>query len=218
MFSGGIMKKLSIVSIFVFVSIALVAFQNCSEGQFETLSSSSTEELETTVEDINSGKVVRDSKFIRVCPMVMCAAPPENCRYVHDSDENNIKKSFCSHGCGRLVCDRQPPIIEPPIEPINPPGVTPPVSCPMIACAHEEGCKFAGSPTLDKNECPIDCGQRVCDTRLVRKPPYKVCPAIAIACLDYLPGPNCTLDHTKTRDENGCVIRCPTPVCKNLRD
>ena len=205
------MKRFSLGAALVFGVIAGMAFQNCSQGHFESVNSSSSGELEAAVQDINLGMDVADSKLIRVCPTVMCAAPPVNCRYVHDPVDSSTEESICSHNCGRLVCDPLPPIVEPPIAP--PVGVKPPVRCPMIACAYEEGCKFAGQPTLNRNGCPIDCGKRVCDTRRIRRPPFAACPAIAIACLDNLPGPNCRLDYSKTRDENGCVVRCPDPVC-----
>lgn len=253
------MKRLTLIGFIAMSTIAMLAFQNCSQTQYE-----SSSELEAAVSDINAGKPANENDFIRICPMVMCAAPPLGCRYEQDASTNqNNQKSFCSSSCGRLVCDRLPPIEElppidepiqcevavrcqapaegcrmegvefdrrgcqigcghqvcprlppieeQPVEPTFPIGVKPPVACPMIMCAQEEGCRLAGQPTLDKNGCATDCGVQVCDTRI--RPPVKKCHAMGIACLDVMPGPNCTVDDSKTTDENGCPVACPVYKC-----
>lgn len=275
---GGIMKRLSVIGSIVLAGIVLISFQNCSQSEYASdLSSevsrataSTTEELRTAVEDINSGKAGRISPVIRVCPMISCAAPPEGCRYVHDSIKET-SKSACNSSCGRLVCDRQPPIDEilpidevgdasennpigikqcqiaircaapepncqlvnqeydkngcqvscgqqvcPRLPPIEEPPISEiaPIQCPMIMCAQEEGCAYAGQPTVDKNGCAMDCGQRVCDSRISRPiGKIKACPAIAIACLDVMPGPGCHFDYSSAKDQNGCVVGCPSIVC-----
>lgn len=138
--------------------ILMLSFQNCSQGNFESSSSSNTQ--------ASTNKAISDEQIqnflardrVEICPAIACAAPPENCHYEQDSSTNGGIRSRCISSCGRLVCDRQPPI-----------GVVPPkasIICPMIACsAVPTGCKRVAAATTvrDTNGCDLNCGEIKCD-------------------------------------------------------
>lgn len=153
------MKTIPFILIILGTALTL-SFQNCSQGNFE---SSSTDNEQSQNTKVISDQQIQDflnRDRIEICPTVMCAAPPEGCRYEQESTTNLANRSRCNLGCGRLVCDRQPPVgIVPPKEP---------VICPMIACSPvPEGCSRVAVPTTvrDTNGCDLNCGEVKCDDR-----------------------------------------------------
>ena len=140
-------------------ALLILSFQNCSKGNFESSISSSPQ---ASVNKAISDEQVQD--FLKrdraeICPAIMCAAPPAFCHYEQEKTTNGDLKSRCfASRCGRLVCDRQPPIKDdPPKEP---------VICPMIACsAVPSGCKriAAATSVKDTNGCDLNCGAIKCD-------------------------------------------------------
>lgn len=139
--------------------ILLIAFQNCSQGNFE---SAGTAQIVAPTKIVFSDDQIQNfltRDRIEICPSILCAAPPENCRYEKETaSELAGTKNRCPASCGKLVCDRQPPIIE------DPP--TEPILCPMIACSPvPDGCQrvAAVATVKDSKGCDLNCGEIKCE-------------------------------------------------------
>ena len=151
------------------------------------------------------------------CPMVMCAAPPENCHYEQDVETNLIRDNGdtdrlgqrCSGSCGRLVCDSPRKRI-----------------CPMFKCAAPgEGCRHAERTAKgDPNACP-SCGEIICDAVADPIPPVTTKPPVTlppvepnepVVCPLYkcvAPPEGCHVSAIIKKDENGWNIGCGQVVC-----
>ncbi len=186
--------------------VLLISYQNCSKTAFQSTVDSQSEITDTSKNEQpldvgtrvpNTGKLGENAI---VCPMIMCAAPPENCHYEQDitTDVSTQRDHRCSSSCGRLVCDSEEKEI-----------------CPMIKCqAPPEGCKYADKTEKgDPNTCP-SCGNIVCE----QAPPSEEVPPIKepISCPLYkcvAPPEGCHLAAITKKDENGCNIGCGEVVC-----
>ena len=163
----------------------LVFYQNCSNSAYT--------DGGLTADNANVLSVENRSPII--CPQLMCAAPPENCRYDLDATTGS---SSCPADCGKLIC-------------------TGPHVCPMLACAAPPpNCHYNGAPVKNADGCSIGCGEIVCDPEptpepiLVPKP--EPCPMIACR----LPPANCEYDKNPVLNSNHCPIGCGNLICKPL--
>ncbi len=197
--------------------VLMISFQNCSQSGFESASELTTG---TTTQDkadqqFDVGSRIRNVNELGLggaiaCPMVMCAAPPDNCHYEQDAttDVFSGKDRRCNTSCGRLVCGS--------------PGKR---ICPMIRCAAPpEGCKYAEKTSKeDPNACP-ECGVIVCKELPPRLPPIEEVPPIdeippidePVSCPLYkciAPPEGCHVAAITKKDENGCNIGCGAVVC-----
>jgi hypothetical protein len=190
--------------------VLLVSFQNCSQSNFESAGDSASQAtLADKTEQFDIGSRVRDIQELGApiaCPMVMCAAPPENCHYEQDSDQKvfgDRRDRRCGASCGRLVCNEKPEI------------------CPAIRCqAPPEGCRYVeNSEKKDSRGCNISCGDIVCEDRPPKLPPIIEPPEVPsepIICPMYMcaaPPDGCHLAANNKKDENGCNIGCGDVVC-----
>ncbi len=198
------MKQVYILPMILGVVLVL-SYQNCSQTAFKSVSEQPLEKANTanTEQQLDVGARVPNSSDLGsqaiVCPMIMCAAPPENCHYEQDAttDVFTGKDRRCSASCCRLVCDSPEKTI-----------------CPMIRCeAPAEGCRYADKTEKgDPNACP-SCGEIVCG-----EVPPKVDPPVEdpVSCPLYkcvAPPEGCHLAAITKKDENGCNIGCGDVVC-----
>lgn len=109
----------------------------------------------------------------KLCPLVACAAPPANCRYMGAMWDDE-----CQVSCGTLICDQEvcpiPECAAPPVGchygsleivdgcPVSCGTLICDEICPMILCiAPPRGCVL-GVPTIDDNGCGTGCGDPQC--------------------------------------------------------
>ncbi len=138
--------------------VCLVTLAACKSGDNSTSSSNDKKDL---------------PKF---CPLIACAAPPDNCHY-----EGATFNGECIDSCGRLVCDpveclvpdcAAPPegcsYVNPEIVdgcPVNCGSMVCEVTCIMPMCAAPpDGCRYTGGEIVDG--CPNSCGNLVCDSSI----------------------------------------------------
>ncbi len=205
----GVQMKKIYLALPILVVALVVSFQNCSKSNFESggdLSQSSSLESSTKTDSIGARVLVAEELRAPIqCPMIMCAAPPDNCHYEQDvktdqTDNGDRSQRFCGGGCGRLVCDK--PDIK---------------ICPAIMCAAPPiGCHYAAKTSAgEANKCATSCGELICKGGgPVELPP--VDPNEPVSCPLYkcqAPPEGCHLDGINKKDENGCNIGCGNVVC-----
>lgn len=126
------------------------------------------------------------------CPILNCAAPPQNCYY--DSRNAGVDANGCAKGCGALVCDT-----------IS----SKEFKCPALSCATPpENCTYDNTGGRDSNGCKTSCGELKC----------KHVNPKAVACLSEPvcaePPAGCFYTGTPAIDDKGCRTGCGSMVCK----
>jgi hypothetical protein len=126
------------------------------------------------------------------CPILNCAAPPQNCYY--DSRNAGVDEKGCARGCGVLVCDT-----------IN----SKEFKCPALSCTNPpENCSYDDSAGRDSNGCKTSCGELKC----------KHVNPKAVACLSEPvcsePPAGCFYAGTPAVDDKGCRTGCGSMACK----
>ena len=165
-------------------------FQNCGNKNLTT--GAELYSVENSSLSIDEAKTSLSSN--RICPAIMCAAPPQGCHY--EPENSTDLPNRCPNSCGKLVCEK------------------PPVVCPMIACAAPpQGCRYNNKPPQNSDGCLAGCGDIICDERpiLPIEPPVS-CPQIKCA----MPPENCEYAGNPPVDRNGCTIGCGDLVCKPI--
>lgn len=211
--------KLAYVVFTIAGFVLILTFQNCAPSKYEAGSSetSPSTSQRMTYSDLIRQRILDGRAFI--CPMVMCAAPPEGCGY---SAQTNAKDANgCNVDCGDLVCEQN----NYPVESADSALIDAQV-CPQIRCAAApKGCAYLqrtksanGCPTCGDLVCnketdlPIDLPQLIPEEILLRNRTGKVCPIIGYVC--PLPTANCRYDTLlRSTDMNDCQVGCRRLIC-----
>jgi hypothetical protein len=130
-----------LVAIALALPLLVVSYQNCS-GQFQ-VQQIAEQAIESTFSAEEALKIRRGDLI--ACPMIACAAPPENCSYEQEPIKQLMgQRDRCPTSCGKLVCKG-------------------PKICPMLACAAPpEGCELVPNNQKDADGCSNSCGDVVC--------------------------------------------------------
>ncbi len=203
------MKKNIIISAILGL-FTVVSFQNCSQGHFESSSQSTSTHIapnKTVVSDDQIQHWLNEDRLF-VCPAVRCMAPPEGCSYEQENTTAaETVANRCPSGCGKLVCDRQAPIIEdPPMEPI---------ACPMIACSPVPvGCERVAAATTvkDSKGCDLNCGEIKCE----KEGPQPIEPIMCPMVLCAAPPEGCFYRQASSLVGSRDCPGCGELICKKL--